>query len=270
MNYILKEGRTLTNEYLTNSYWKVNKEQFEFLKGIGKNMGFLWDDNNREGNYIHFGKYAFWSVLDYFDKRDKLIKFDNWFEEDDEWDEPSVGLRTIKRYVDPKAIVKVDGDKVEMQMIPREGTFNEYYDYGDYLGMLFRNKEGFLFAESLIDREDYEKVSKIKWHLNSNGYVRNKIKGYLHQFLIGKEEGKVTDHQDRNKLNNRKENLRIVTQSENMYNRDSKGVIWAKDRNKWRTWITVEDKRKYIGQFDNYNEAVLYRKNFVKNLGEKQ
>ena len=80
---------------------------------------------------------------------------------------------------------------------------------------------------SIIDKEDVEKVKNIYWTINEYGYVVSTIrvngknkKIRLHKFIIGDiEKGKELDHIDQDKLNNRKENLRVVTPMENCNNR---------------------------------------------------
>ena len=98
---------------------------------------------------------------------------------------------------------------------------NNYVVEGNTVKVFFRKTDGYF----LIDKEDLEKISQHTWYLNRNGYAesvtynREHIKA--HHEVIGKPpKGLVTDHINRNRLDNRKENLRHVTHSENMLNRD--------------------------------------------------
>jgi hypothetical protein len=74
----------------------------------------------------------------------------------------------------------------------------------------------------IIDKIYLEKVIKHNWYLDSNGYpmtytARSKT---LHKNLLGKQQdGYVIDHINRNKLDNRLNNLRVITKKENSYNR---------------------------------------------------
>lgn len=71
------------------------------------------------------------------------------------------------------------------------------------------------------------------------------------------------DHCDRDRMNNRINNLREVTGSQNQQNRLAprnstsglKGVCWDKSRQKWSAHIRVNDKQKTIGRFDTREEA---------------
>lgn len=51
---------------------------------------------------------------------------------------------------------------------------------------------------------------------------------YLHRFLMDSPEGLIVDHINHQTLDNRRENLRVVTHSENMKNR----IKWYKIRNR--------------------------------------
>src|SRR5689334_2630750 len=78
----------------------------------------------------------------------------------------------------------------------------------------------------IVDADDVEAVSRYPWAL-SNGYPRTRIgKGAtgrslkLHQFLLGKAPaGLEWDHINRDKSDNRRCNLRLVTPRENKQNR---------------------------------------------------
>lgn len=73
-----------------------------------------------------------------------------------------------------------------------------------------------------IDAGDYATVAPHGWYLNG-GYPVARIEGrlvYLHVLLVGKApRGYHIDHINRNKLDNRRQNLRIVTAAENIRNR---------------------------------------------------
>lgn len=78
----------------------------------------------------------------------------------------------------------------------------------------------------------------------------------------------MIDHVDGNGLNNRKENLRFATHAQNMRNRriDKRnttgvtGVYWNKRKSKWQSLIMINGKRKGLGYFRTFDEAVAARK----------
>ncbi len=87
----------------------------------------------------------------------------------------------------------------------------------------------------IIDNEDSQKVMSRNWHISSVGYIvsyyptENGIKQLLlHNFVMnrltfpGKGATESVDHINRNPLDNRKENLRVISQSEQNINQGKK------------------------------------------------
>ena len=78
----------------------------------------------------------------------------------------------------------------------------------------------------LINKYDLPLIEKYTWHIGSDGYARRTFnhrgqKVYMHEVLIGEApSGLVCDHKNRNKLDNRRRNLRHITKSENLKNSD--------------------------------------------------
>lgn len=76
------------------------------------------------------------------------------------------------------------------------------------------------------------------------------------------------DHINGNTQDNRLINLREVSHSENVKNARRRndntsgvsGVHWEKRRNKWRAYIKVANRRKYLGYFENFTDAVAARR----------
>ena len=127
-------------------------------------------------------------------------------------------------------------------------------------------------VEFYIDAEDVEKVAKRSWYLSQWGYLRSSITGGgsidLHKYVIGKENECATiDHIDRNKLNNKKTNLRICTPKENRYNKSTRsnntsgftGVGWNTRANKWCAYIAKDGETTHLGYFNQYVDAVMAR-----------
>lgn len=96
----------------------------------------------------------------------------------------------------------------------------------------------------------------------------------MHQEIVGTKKGMVTDHIDGNRLNNRKYNLRICTQSENQKNMKKfitnksgfVGVYFDKTRKKWAAQKCFNGKRKTIGRFLTAKSAYVAYKRFIKSL----
>ena len=79
---------------------------------------------------------------------------------------------------------------------------------------------------AIIDTEDYQRVAAYSWHRTTGGeYVaaiigdrKKRTHFYLHRVIMDPPEDMVIDHINHNTLDNRKSNLRICTQEENMQN----------------------------------------------------
>lgn len=64
------------------------------------------------------------------------------------------------------------------------------------------------------------------------------------------------DHIDGNRLNNKIDNLRDVTNQQNSWNNTkAKGYFWHKPTNKFRAQIGINGKVKYLGFFQTEQEA---------------
>jgi hypothetical protein len=132
---------------------------------------------------------------------------------------------------------------------------------------------------ALVDDDIYEIVKDRRWCL-SNGYpscrqttnIGESRILYLHQFVLGHApRGMHIDHINRNKLDNRRENLRHVTHQVNMLNRKkkAKGVSYDRTHRKYKAYydkITIgkPKKRINIGTFNTESEAVEARQKFLE------
>jgi len=133
--------------------------------------------------------------------------------------------------------------------------------------------------EAIVDDEDYKYLSQWKWHYNA-GYAirgiyvgtgrknRKMVKVLMHRVINKTPNGYDTDHINRNKLDNRKLNLRSVVRSFNIINsklrKDNtygvRGVFWNKSNNNWRSAISINNKKISLGSFKTIEEAIEARK----------
>lgn len=128
-----------------------------------------------------------------------------------------------------------------------------------------------------IDREDYDLVSKRKWfaHLSRKVYyAESKEKGKtikMHRLIMNAPPGMEVDHLNRDGLDNRKANLRVVTATENkqnkgIYNNNKSGTpgvyhsIRTRGRKPWHAQITRNGRQVLIGRFLTKEEAIAARK----------
>lgn len=136
----------------------------------------------------------------------------------------------------------------------------------------------------LIDDEDYEKIKPFKWHLSREGYIvrtmripnRNPKAKFLHRLIMGEPEGFEVDHINRNKLDNRKSNLRICTTTENRWNAKKssnksmtskyRGVHFSKSLQRFVAKTKYRGKRIHIGCFDTETKAAKAYDNLIVKL----
>ena len=126
---------------------------------------------------------------------------------------------------------------------------------------------------AIIDAADAELVRPFSWCLSSQGYVRTGVRrqrwGHevvrLHRLIMGlvKGDGQTVDHIDGNKLNNRRNNLRVCTHAENCRNQKKsvnntsgyKGVFLHKKTQKWGARVRYNRVLYYAGYCHDTPEA---------------
>ena len=133
---------------------------------------------------------------------------------------------------------------------------------------------------ALVNEDKFEELSRYNWHLNGQGYASSGIKGRIirmHRFILNIPKETEVDHINHNRLDNRKENLRFATRSQNNWNRSLnknntsgyKGVSWNKKVGKWESRIRVFGKRFNLGFFgDVIGGATSYNEAAKKYFGE--
>lgn len=124
---------------------------------------------------------------------------------------------------------------------------------------------------ALVDDNDFERINQFKWYF-SHGYAMKdtrKERTYMHRLIVGASKGQIVDHINRNSLDNRRTNLRLVTQSGNIFNTGMwkhntsgfRGVTWNKRDKKWQAQIKKMQKNHILGKFDKIEDAVRARLN---------
>ena len=89
--------------------------------------------------------------------------------------------------------------------------------------------------------------------LDSKKFLLHRLVYIMHYGSI--PEDLVIDHKDGDNQNNRIENLRVVTLQENSFNTKAKGYCFHKGNQKWQAKIKVGGVQKFLGYFDNEEDA---------------
>ena len=127
---------------------------------------------------------------------------------------------------------------------------------------------------ALVSPQDYCQLAGYNWYLAGNGKqfyaFRNEKIGpgktkmvSMHREIMKAPKGLIVDHKNGNSLDNRRPNLRLGTQSQNMQNRAKKkgttsrfvGVCYDKRDRKWIARIRTDGKVKCLGSHSNEIEA---------------
>lgn len=125
-----------------------------------------------------------------------------------------------------------------------------------------------LFAT--VDAADYEELSKYNWYALRKGstfYAARRRGGkivFMHREIMKPPKGLVVDHIDHNTLNNRRSNLRVCTEPQNLANRKPRGgssqfIGVHRHEDKWLAGISSGGKFFYLGAFDDEIAAAKTR-----------
>ena len=156
----------------------------------------------------------------------------------------------------------------------------------ELLRELFDYRDGNLYWK--VSKALHLKVDDLAGHVNKNGYLQigiNYKSYYAHRLIFLYHHGylpKYLDHIDRDVSNNAIDNLREATQQQNHFNMKKnkscngkptsskfKGVSWDKQLGKWRSYITIDGKKKHLGVY-NYEIAAAkaYNREAIRVRGD--
>lgn len=204
-----------------------------------------------------------------------VLKFDSYKESDNSWAVPmwlckcSCGKEAVIRGKDLKS-----GNTTSCGCYQKEYAtihykkYNPYEIIDDYVIMYTLKGEPFY-----IDLDDLDKVKDICWMKDKKGYIVGTKDGKhikLHRLITDCPDDMVVDHKNGSESlhDNRKSNLRLATFSQNEMNKkiginNQSGVVGVyldKASNKWTAQIGFNNKTLYLGRFDDFNDAVIARK----------
>lgn len=130
-------------------------------------------------------------------------------------------------------------------------------------------------AWATVDLADFRDISAHRWFLNAGGYAARQVPRpgggqrveLMHRRLLGLETGNPlhVDHINRERLDNRRRNLRAVTPAQNAQNQRPegyahsssryRGVSWYASHGKWAAQGFTGGKLTHLGFYDNEEEA---------------
>ncbi len=138
--------------------------------------------------------------------------------------------------------------------------------------------------EAIVDDADLPLVVGKKWCAFKGPYAgrheggrKNRTLVYMHRVILGVASGVHIDHVNGQGLDNRRSNLRIADQRENMRNQRMhadnqsgfKGVCpGGRLQRPWRAYIVVKGRQLSLGRFSEAREAArAYDEAAVKHFG---
>jgi hypothetical protein len=127
---------------------------------------------------------------------------------------------------------------------------------------------------TILDQQDYYRLSKYKWYIKGNFGKFYAARNYkydsrqtktvsMHREIMNAPGGLLVDHRNRDGLDNRRENLRLATYSQNNCNKIKRkntsskftGVCFNKQGKRWGVNISNKGKRIFLGYFDSEIDA---------------
>ena len=152
---------------------------------------------------------------------------------------------------------------------------NKFEKRGDHYAIFANGDER--QHEILVDKEDFKEVAAFRgtWYVRKDGntfYAQTTIRSAngkwktvkMHRILLNPPTDMQVDHKNHNGLDNRRENIRVVTCGENNRNRidnvefqsDVDGVTWNSGAQAWQAYPQVNGKQIHLGFFDEERIAV--------------
>lgn len=137
-------------------------------------------------------------------------------------------------------------------------------------------RDGSIAAWATVDLEDALRVGRFRWSMHGEGYafgcVGDGVRMLMHRFVLGLQigDGVHTDHRDRNRLNNRRSNIRATTQAAN--NQNVRGQVGASSRyrgvsrvkrtGKWIAYCKANGHFYRLGYYTDEREAAQVAADF--------
>ena len=154
--------------------------------------------------------------------------------------------------------------------LPPLEELKEYFDYNPDTGIIIWKKTTNplikVGAEAGHERVKTKNLAYREIKFNYTQYKAHRLAYYMYHGIDPRNND--IDHEDRNGLNNKINNLRLATRSDNSKNRSMAenntsgvtGVTWDKKRGRWRAQLKLNGKHKFLGYYLNIQDAEQARK----------
>lgn len=168
-------------------------------------------------------------------------------------------------YKEARRITKIKNDK-ETNVNVRISK-NEIIELDNYAIVKVYNTADKIFYDVLIDKEDINKIKKYYWVIRKKYPATMTDKKYLamHRLIMDYNGENDVDHINKDKLDNRKENLRIVTRVENLANNNASGIYLYKNK-KYHVIFNRYGRTYNVGYFNTIEEATTARDSKLKEI----
>lgn len=168
--------------------------------------------------------------------------------------------------------VQVTKEEWEMVLESRKTISgeNDFVIHEKHAEIILRDRKGKEKSRTKVSLNRVEELMKYNWYASGSAYVSGKFGSdeiTLHRFIMKAKSNEMVDHVNGDKFDNRDENLRIATRSQNMMNTavpsnnksGFKGVNLDKRSGRWRAYITINKKQISLGYFETFESAVEAR-----------
>lgn len=153
--------------------------------------------------------------------------------------------------------------EIMSELFKKHNTYDLSGEYG--IGYTLKDKPFY------FDLEDYNLIKDYCWYKDNDGYIVSKSEDEfikMHRLVMNCPSGMDVDHIYHQTYDNRKNELRIVTRSQNSMNQiikknntsGFKGICWDKENDKWLASIMLNYKNINLGRFNDINDAINVRK----------
>ena len=127
----------------------------------------------------------------------------------------------------------------------RDGRVEKYYKRSCRYG-----RKGWNVVPNTANHDGYNHID-----VNGKKVKRHRMIAFCFHGLDIDDPTEKVDHINRDTIGNSADNLRVVTQQQNNFNRGAKGYSWDKNRDKWEAYIHIDGKKIRLGLFDEEQDA---------------